>query len=259
MADLKQYITDYLADVVGISIEGRGTDAKTVDKLTEAQIGKIFVRYITGKDGDKIDRHFLMEEGGKLFAFNGTYYEDITEDTLEYLISETMQNSNVGDVYCFNSAKKITTACTLALSQEKECKFIPDRRYAVFNNCVLDIETGKIHEHSIKYRTDMVLDFDYYPDKRFPFWEEFVQKTVPDAEMRTALQQFCGAFLMDRQKTKIEYICILCGGGQNGKSVLCEAIVQMFGERLVSAYQPDQLFKSSQSMYYLADINGQMA
>ena len=259
MADLKEYITDYLADVVGISIEGRGTDAKTVDKLTEAQIGKIFVRYITGKDGDKIDRHFLMEEGGKLFAFNGTYYEDITEDTLEYLISETMQNSNVGDVYCFNSAKKITSACVLALSQEKECKFIPDRRYAVFNNCVLDIETGKIHEHSIKYRTDMVLDFDYYPDKRFPFWEEFVQKTVPDAEMRTALQQFCGAFLMDRQKTKIEYICILCGGGQNGKSVLCEAIVQMFGERLVSAYQPDQLFKSSQSMYYLADINGKMA
>lgn len=256
---LKEYITDYLADIVGISIEGRGTDAKSIDKLTEAQIGMIFERYITGKDGDNIDRHFLMEEGGKPFAYNGKCYEEITEETLEYVIKETMQNSKVGEVYCFNSAKKIADACLLSLSQEVDCKFSPDRRYAVFNNCVLDIETGKLHEHNIKYKTDMVLDFDYFKDKRFPFWEEFVQKTIPDEAMRKAFQQFCGAFLIDRTRTKIEYICILCGGGQNGKSVLCEAVVQMFGERLVSAYQPDQLFKSSQSMYYLADINGKMA
>ena len=117
-------------------------------------------------------------------------------------------------------AKEIAKECFNALQQVHECKFNPQRKYIIFKNCVLNIETGEIFENG-HFVSDMVLDFDYYPDKRFPFWEEFVQKTVPDAEMRTALQQFCGAFLMDRQKTKIEYICILCGGGQNGKSVLC--------------------------------------
>lgn len=260
MAELKEYIVNYLVDKVGDSIWGRGAEASRVNKLVEAQIGRLFERYITGKDGDKIDRYFLVDEGGILYIFNGSNFERITnENTLKYLIKLTMEKSNVGAVYQYNSSKKIADECEISIKQEKECKFIPDRRYAVFNNVVLDIETGKLSPHSVKYVTDMVFDFDYDPDKRFPFWEQFVEKTIPDEEMRKAFQQFCGAFFVNRSKVKIEHICILVGSGQNGKSVLAEAIVGMFGGNLVTKYSPEQLFKSSQRDYALADVHGKLA
>lgn len=260
MSELKEYIVNYLVEVVGNSIWGRDADASKINKLVEAQIGKLFERYITGKDGDNIDRYFLVDEGGILYIFNGHHFERITnEETLKYLIKLTMEKSNVGCVYQYNSSKKIADECLMTIKQEKECQFNPERRYAIFNNLVLDVETGKMTKPNVKYITDMVFDFDYDPDKRFPFWEQFVEKTIPDVEMRKAFQQFCGAFFVNRDKVKIEYICILVGSGQNGKSVLAEAIVGMFGKSLVTKYSPDQLFKSSQREYFLADVHGKLA
>ena len=125
MAELKEYIVNYLVDKVGISIWGRGVEASRVDKLLEAQIGKLFERYITGKDGDNIDRYFLVDEGGILYIYNGSNFERITnEDTLKYLIKLAMEKSNVGEVYQYNSSKKIADECEIAIKQEKQIKEI---------------------------------------------------------------------------------------------------------------------------------------
>ena len=254
----QEYLTSFLSEFVGMSIEGLGGEDRRMSSFVQAKMGLLFERYVTGKDGDNIEKNVLVDEGGRIFIFNGRYFEKSTFDTLHYCVKQAMIDNNVGEVYIYNAPEKIAKECYNALQQVHDCKFNPQRKYIIFKNCVLNIETDEIFENG-HFLSDMVLDFDYYPDKRFPFWEEFVQKTVPDAEMRTALQQFCGAFLMDRQKTKIEYICLLVGTGRNGKSVLAQSIINIFPENIVSQYSPEQLFKSSQSMYYLADINGKIA
>lgn len=255
---VKEYIIDYLSNTVGHCIPNEGEFDNKVNKLVEAQIGEMFEQFITGNDGDKVERIILVAESGEPYAFNGKFFEAITPETLQYAIKRVMADANVGQVYRFNSHKKISDECLLALMQEPECTFDPDRRYAVFNNLVLDIETGKFLEHDAKYKTDMVFDFDYDPNVVSALWDKFMAETVQDEGMRKAFQMFCGAFLANRKKFKIEHICLLVGTGLNGKSVMAEAVVGLFNKNLKSVYSPEQLFKSSQKEYYLADIDGKV-
>ena len=254
----KETIISYLTDTVGVSIAGLGERDNKVNKLTEADMGQIFERYITGNDGDKVPNMVLIAESGEPYAYNGKYFECITTEALQYAIKRVMVDSNVGKVYQFNSHKKISEECLLALMQEPSCAFEPDRRYIVFNNLVLDVESGALLPHDAKYKTDMVFDFDYNPETRSHLWDSFMAETVQDDGMRKAFQMFCGAFLANRKKYKIEHICLLVGTGLNGKSVMAEAVVGLFNKQLKSVYSPEQLFKSSQKEYYLADIDGKV-
>lgn len=254
----KETIISYLTDTVGVSIDGLGASDNKVNKLTEAEMGQLFERYITGNDGDRIPNMILIAESGEPYAYNGKYFECITTEALQYAIKRVMVDSNVGKVYQFNSHKKISEECILALMQEPSCAFEPDRRYIVFNNLVLDVETGDLLDHDAKYKTDMVFDFDYDPKAKSILWDKFMAETVQDDGMRKAFQMFCGAFLANRKKFKIEHICLLVGTGLNGKSVMAEAVVGLFNKQLKSVYSPEQLFKSSQKEYYLADIDGKV-
>lgn len=254
----KETIISYLTDTVGVSIAGLGVNDSKVNKLTEADMGQLFERYITGNDGDRIPNMILIAESGEPYAYNGKFFECITTEALQYAIKRVMVDSNVGKVYQFNSHKKISDECLLALMQEPSCAFEPDRRYIVFNNLVLDVETGNMLDHDAKYKTDMVFDFDYEPKAKSLLWDKFMAETVQDEGMRKAFQMFCGAFLANRKKYKIEHICLLVGTGLNGKSVMAEAVVGLFNKQLKSVYSPEQLFKSSQKEYYLADIDGKV-
>ena len=255
---VKEYIINYLNPILGTNIQGEGSSDTKINKQTEATIGKFFERYITGNDGDVVKPVLLIAESGEPYAFNGKYFETITPEMLQYIVKRVMSDNEVGIVYQFNSHKKISDECLLALMQEPNCAFDPDRRYIVFNNLVLDVETNEILEHDAKYKTDMVFDFDYDPDAVSGLWDKFMAETVQDEGMRKAFQMFCGAFLANRKKYKIEHICLLVGTGLNGKSVMAEAIVGLFNKHLKSVYSPEQLFKSSQKEYYLADIDGKV-
>ena len=255
---VKEYIIDYLSKTIGSSIENQGELDSKVNKLFEAQLGQLFESIITGNDGDKVMRIILIADSGEPYAFNGKFFEAITPETLQYAIKRVMADANVGKVYQYNSHKKISEECLLALMQEPECAFDSDIRYAVFNNLVLDIEMGRCLEHDAKYKSDMVFDFDYDPNAVSVLWDRFISETIQDDGMRQAFQMFCGAFLANRKKYKIEHICLLVGTGLNGKSVMAEAVVGLFNNHLKSVYSPEQLFKSSQKEYYLADIDGKI-
>lgn len=253
-------VTDYLVSTAGPELDGKGAGDSKVDKLKEAEICDAFDSYICGTPKDIGCDFFKVAEGDVLYLFNGKNYEKIDDVRLRCVIKEVMLKCNVGLVYRRNSADKIAKECMDSLLSNDWCKFEPDRRYVVFNNCVLDIETNNVREHGIKYKTDVVLNFDYELDHHNALWDRVIEQTIPDKGMRSAFQQFCGGFLVDRQRFKIEYLCMLIGSGRNGKSVVTDAIANVFGDSLVSAYSPEQLFgASSHCLYNLADINGKLA
>lgn len=256
-----QVIVDYLVETVGAACTGLGDGDGTVNKGKEATMCEFFERYISGKDWDeeRINQYILVAEGDIPYIYNGKYYERAGEIDMRSIVKRVMEKIGIGTVYRQNSHVKIAHECLESLICNPSGRFNPDRRYIVFTNGVLDTEEQKLLSFSPDYVTDIVLDFSYRKGFRLPLWDGFVKATIPDDGMRVALQMFTGGFLIDRNKFKIEYICYLVGGGCNGKSVLTGAIAGVFGKNLVSAYSPEQLFKSSQSMYYLADISGKLA
>ncbi len=200
-----------------------------------------------------------MDEDDQLFVFNGRYYEVVKEETLTEIIVETMQRMNTGLVYQANSSAKIKDFCLNKLKADERCHFEPDRRYVCFKNGVFDCETGKLNDFNVKYKTDIILDFDYVAGVKSALWDKVLAQTVPDENMRETFHQFCGCFLAKRSEYKIEYICFVVGEGQNGKSIICKAVINMLGRGVASSYSPEQLFKGgNQAEYHLADVNGKM-
>ena len=249
-----KHIVDYLCDTAGPSLEDAGLSDERVNKRTEAGMAKAFRKYICGIDVD----YFKVDEDGMLYVFNGKYFELMLEETLLEIIIEVMERMNVGIVYQTGSAKIILDYCLNRLKGDERCKFIADRRYICFNNGVFDLETMRLNDFDVKYKTDIVLDFDYISDARSALWDKVLAQTVPDESMRETFHQYCGCFLAKRTEYKIEYICFVVGEGQNGKSIICKAVVNMLGPNVASSYSPEQLFKSSQMEYHLADVNGKI-
>lgn len=256
-----EYLVGYLVESIKDNyVGGMGQTDTTVNKLKEAELCSFFEDYVY-KDGSG---YFLMSKSGQLYVYNGRGYEETEgKELLHTCIKEAMRRMDIGLVYQMNSAKKIADECLSHMSSSDRYRFIPDRRYIVFNNCVLRLsyERGvksKVLKHSREYQTDLVLDFDYDPSVRFPLWDSFIVQTIPNKEIRRTFQQFCGALLVDRSVFKIEYICFLLGPGGNGKSVLTKVIANMFGDKLVSLFSPHQLFQSSQAMYHLAALDGKL-
>ena len=261
------YIIDYLCRTVGPSIEEMGDRDSRVNKYTEAVIQETFRRYICGLDGDDGNGFFKVDEMGATYVFNGKFFEFISETSLCGIIRSVLRRCHVGCVYYNEAADRMRKYISESLMQEARCQFVPDRRYVVFDNCVLDVETGRIYEHDYKYCTDIILNFSYDKDAKSALWDRVLMQTVPDEGMRDTLQQFCGAFLIDRTKNKFEKICFVIGEGQNGKSLICRAIVNVFknedenGRRVtncISTFTPEQLFKSAQMDYHLAEVNGKI-
>lgn len=252
------HIVEYLCSTAGPTIEDAGLSDERVNKRTEAGMAKAFRRYICGIDGDEGCDFFKVDDDGMLYAYNGRYYELMMEETLLELIIEVMEKKNVGIVYQTGSAKIIKDYVLNRLRGDENCRFVPDRRYVCFNNGVFDLSTMRLNGFDVKYKTDIILDFDYVSDARSALWDKVLAQTVPDEHMRETFHQFCGCFLAKRGEYKIEYICFIVGEGQNGKSIICKAVVNMLGPGVASSYSPEQLFKSSQMEYHLADVNGKI-
>lgn len=253
-----QHIIDYLVETAGPSIEDAGLSDERVNKRTEAGLCKSFRRYICGVDGDKGCDYFKVDEEGMLYVFNGRHYELMLEETMLEIIIEVMEKKNVGIVYQTGSAKIIRDYCLNRLKGDERCKFVPNRQYICFQNGVFDLGTMKLNQFDVKYKTDIILDFDYVSGAKSALWDKVLGMTVPDENMRETFHQYCGCFLVSRSEYKIEYITFVVGEGQNGKSIICKAVVNMLGPNVASSYTPEQLFKSSQMEYHLADVNGKI-
>lgn len=252
-------LVDYLVETAGDSIRGVGAGDEKVNKRKEAELCDAFERYVCGVEGDEGNDFFKVAEGDVLYIYNGKYYEKQRDEMqLHAIVKRVMDRLGIGIVYRRNSHEKIANECWQGLMTDERCVFRPDRRYIVFTNGVLDVTTGVLAPHDIKFETDVVLDIKYRKGFHTAIWDKLIEETIPDGGMRGAFQQFCGAFLADRTRYKIEYICLMVGTGRNGKSVVCQAIADVFGRDLISNYSPEQLFRGQQSMYNLADINGKL-
>lgn len=261
------YVIDYLCQTAGPAFEGAGSSDKRVDKLNEAGIAEALRRYIVDPTAEDGNDFFRVIDDQNVCVFNGKYFERMPDVKLEGIIRDTMRRMNVGIVYLIGSAKTITRYIIDSLLADETKRFHPDRRYVCFENCVLDLTDMQVYEHSSRFCTDIIMNFDYIRGAQSALWDQVIENTIPDEGMRKAYQEFCGAFLLNRHQYKFEYVCFVIGEGQNGKSIICKAMVNVFKNedsrgqsvtKCVTTYTPDQLFRSNQMQYVMADVQGKI-
>lgn len=97
-------------------------------------------------------------------------------------------------------------------------------------NCVLDLYTAKPVARPPR-REDFITRqaaVGYRPDAAAPLWEAFVERILPDDDVRRFVRRALGACLVDSASDQA--VVVAHGGGANGKSTLFDVVSDVLGD-----------------------------
>lgn len=94
-------------------------------------------------------------------------------------------------------------------------------------NGVIDLHTGKMMKHSRDKLIMRSLGCSIDPSAKCPTWMAFIEKVVPDQEVRGFLHRACGYTLTGL--TIEHHMVFIVGDGENGKSTFLETVFSAMG------------------------------
>lgn len=123
-----------------------------------------------------------------------------------------------------------------------------------FTNGVLDLRDYTFHDFDERYHCTYMHPYRYNPKERCYKWQMFLREVLPDKNQRLTLQMFLGLGLIERgtvynpfegkDRAKVELCLILIGAGSNGKSVIYQTAMGIFGRDRISGVDYDELTAS---------------
>jgi putative DNA primase/helicase len=107
-------------------------------------------------------------------------------------------------------------------------------------NGMLDLNTGELHPHDPKFLATKMMGCSYDPDADCPQWMAYLDKVLPDPDLREYVQKMVGYTLTGNPVQRA--VAILYGPGGTGKSRFIEILAAVFGEYGTTA--ADSLLRS---------------
>jgi len=132
-----------------------------------------------------------------------------------------------------------------------------DRDPWLFNveNGTINLQTGELRPHR---QTDMITKIApvaYVADADCPRWDAFLARVLPDLEVRVVVQRYLGYCLTASVREQV--LQFAYGAGANGKSVLLDVMLAIFGDYGLRAAADLVLAKHGETHpTELADLEG---
>lgn len=241
--ELKSMLARHITDTIG-------TRPQKFVEIPMAEDGFLFTE--TGNSNRLIARHGehlrYVPAWGRWLAWDGTRWEQdprdvrVTElakdvasgvwEIVDTLPKGEDRNRHVAWARASETANNV--ANTIKLSRGVPGVPIPheelDADPMVMNttNGIIDLATGKLLEHDPERLCSMMAGTWYDPDAPAPRWEAFIQRVLPDPDLRSYVQRAVGYSLTGTVGEQVMFLLI--GEGANGKSTFVDAVTAMLGE-----------------------------
>lgn len=210
-----------------------------LDEITRSRASQERIDNYTSLLRDILVKSSLCYLNDELSFFDGRCYVPISDKRASSMLGNLLHDNGVGA----SDIRRIGDMPFLVL---EERRFEVDSNKVCFDNCVLDVRSGKVLDFGTDNYTDYVRPFPYYEDARCPMWKRFLNEVMPDEDEQMCLQEFFGMCYLDRNLLSVEKFAIFVGTGSNGKSVVFDVIKSVIGKERVSYLSPDQLMNEKQ-------------
>lgn len=95
-------------------------------------------------------------------------------------------------------------------------------------NGTVDLRTGELHPHRRQHLLTRLAPVFYDPAATCPTWTRFLERVLPDPEVRAFVHRLAGYSLTGL--TTEQVLAFLYGSGRNGKSVFVETLAALLGD-----------------------------
>ena len=185
---------------------------------------------------------------GGYYVFDGKIYAQVSKDAI--LSAFKLWLRNIGLKIAEKRKKQIYVDEFLPAIKIGN-KLQPRLDIVAFTNGVLNLETLEFKEHSPEFHVMHYKPYEYQPAAKCNMWQKFLKEVLPDQRSRMILQMFLGLGLVERgtvynqfegkDRPKVELCLILIGEGANGKSVIYQTAMGIFGRDRISGVDYDEL------------------
>lgn len=171
---------------------------------------------------------------------NGVYVEKTNDEFKAMLYSEI---SNYGVTCLWHVMLERTYVEAIKHMTYHGEPLNPYKHYINFRNCLLNINTLKTRTHSIKCYSTVQLPIKYNPKAKCPKFLKFLNDVFQnDSELIAVVQEIMGYCISADNHAQCFFV--FYGSGANGKSVLCNIMKSLVGERLCASIPISDLSKS---------------
>ena len=205
---------------------------------------------------DAISKCDFYIYGGKMHFFNGMFYEGMDKDEFEYGLDAVLDKRGIPASEYIR--RGIYASCWRRVIGNNVDTV--NRSLVCFSNGVVNFDEAEpvLRPHNAKYPVFYMLPYPYNNKAVCPLWESFLEEVLPDKTLVANLQEFLGLVFINREKAKVETMLWLHGNGANGKSVIFNTILGVFGRNNISNFDINELTATGQKERNIANINGKL-
>lgn len=175
---------------------------------------------------DFVRRNKIISVGDKKYLYNKVFYSPLKDRELQSMLFRDYYGeiSQGNALAILNNAAKLVDVCI-----EKQLEEFPvNSNLIVFENCTLDIRTGRPRTHSPNDITSSALGIQYHPNRwEMPNTERFLRTIADgDEDLYELMLQVIGYILSNDIRAKAFFY--LEGVGDAGKSRFCDLVASFF-------------------------------
>lgn len=237
-------------------------------RLIDSKVNDTYMANASGtKPSDVVDKCTMMMKdaisrcnfyiyGGRMHFYNERYYVGLEKEEYEYILDAVMDKRGVPASE--TTRKGIYMACWRKVIGNNVDT--TNKSLVCFSNGVVnfDEDIPVLKPHNPKFPVFYMLPYPYNPKAVCPKWEAFLDEVLPDDTLKANLQEFLGLVFINRNRAKIETMLWLHGNGANGKSVIFNTIMGVFGKDNITNYDIKDLTASANKERNIASINGKL-
>jgi len=231
-------IPEKRSTIVEIPVGNASTDDEEEKKVEKLDLKEEEIIYVE-KDKTKLNAFNLQEwikekyhvisiNGGSMFNYNGKCYEPLSSHKIQHIASSHLGDyKDLFNTYQCNQFRNF-------LLNESYVNELQDKNFLSLDNCLFNLETSEIAEHTPYIFTLNALPFNYEPDAECPLWLQYVESTFNNrAELIEYAQEIMGYSLYKGLPVPVLFFFI--GPPGSGKSTFLDTVTMLIGEKNMSA------------------------